>query len=77
MEFRYVFSVNKDLSQKPSPYRSFLLLELVRSAWKEIKSIVIGKFSKYCKDIEYLFLLDLLDNMVPLGLDIHSPGKNE
>src|SRR5436190_9839019 len=72
MEFRYVFSVNKDLSQKPSPYRSFLLLELVRSAWKEIKSIVIGKFSKYCKDIEYLFLLDLLDNMVPLGLDIYS-----
>ena len=30
------------------------------------------KFGKYCKDIEFLFLFELLDNTVPVGLDIYS-----
>ncbi|CAG8674684.1 24330_t:CDS:2, partial [Gigaspora rosea] len=38
-EYQYVFSTSKDLSKTPSPYWIFMLLELVRSAWKEIKPI--------------------------------------
>ncbi|RIB24732.1 hypothetical protein C2G38_2167822 [Gigaspora rosea] len=40
MEYQYVFSTSKALSISPSPYRIFVLLELVRSAWKEIRLIV-------------------------------------
>ncbi|RIB21754.1 hypothetical protein C2G38_2243739 [Gigaspora rosea] len=72
MEYQYVFSTSKALSKTPSPYRTFVLLELARSAWKKIKPIVMGKFDKHCKDIEFLFLFELLDNTVPVGLDIYS-----
>ena len=72
MEYKYIFRTEKELSLTPSPYRTFLLLELVRSAWKNIKSIITDKFGKCCRDIEYLYLFDLLDNTVPVGLDIYS-----
>ncbi|CAG8808686.1 12911_t:CDS:2, partial [Racocetra persica] len=72
MEYKYIFSTNIALSKTPSPYRIFVLLELVRSAWKKIKPIVIDKFRKYYKNIEFLFLFELLDNTVPVGLDIYS-----
>ena len=72
IEYMFIFSTDRELSQNPSPYRTFLLLELVRSAWKEIKPIVMGKFGRHCKDIEYLYLFELLDNTIPVGLDIYS-----
>ncbi|RIB19513.1 hypothetical protein C2G38_2181617 [Gigaspora rosea] len=41
MEYQYVFSTSKALSKSPSPYRIFVLLELIRGAWKGIKPIVL------------------------------------
>ncbi|RIB14848.1 hypothetical protein C2G38_2143860 [Gigaspora rosea] len=72
LKYQYVFSTSKMLSKTPSPYRIFVLLELIRGAWKEIKPIIVGKFDKCCKDTEFLFLFELLDNTVPVGLDIYS-----
>ncbi|RIB16547.1 hypothetical protein C2G38_2189627 [Gigaspora rosea] len=43
MEYQYVFSTSKALSKSPSPYRIFVLLELIRGAWKEINPIVLAK----------------------------------
>ncbi|CAG8662319.1 6429_t:CDS:2, partial [Gigaspora rosea] len=48
----------RDLPQTLSPYRSFLLMDSARNAWKDVKPIVVNKFGKCCKDLEYLFLLD-------------------
>ena len=72
MEYKYIFSTSKNLSQNPSPHRVFLLMDLARNAWKDIKPIIVDKFGKYCKDLEYLFLVDLLDNTIPLEMDIYS-----
>ncbi|RIB21288.1 hypothetical protein C2G38_2177073 [Gigaspora rosea] len=43
LEYQYIFSTSKMLSKTPSPYRIFILLELIRGAWKEIKPIVVAK----------------------------------
>ena len=43
-------------------------MDLARNAWKDVKPMVISKFGKYCRDLEYLFLVDLLDNnTIPFG----------
>ena len=63
LEYEYLFSTSKNLSQNPSPY---LLMDLARNAWEDVKPMVISKFGKYCRDLEYLFLVDLLDNTIPL-----------
>ncbi|RIB28607.1 hypothetical protein C2G38_2157441 [Gigaspora rosea] len=62
----------KKLAKKPKPWRINLLLELLRSAWQEIAKMVEIKFGYECKDAEYITLKDLLDNTVPLVLDIYS-----
>jgi hypothetical protein len=70
--FKSIFGKNKKFAEKPKPWRINLLLELARGGWIEISSEIFKKFGSLCKDIEYLTLIDLLDNLVPAALDIYS-----
>ena len=70
--YKYIFGERKPLAQNPKPWRINLLLEISRSAWQEIFSTVETKFGSLCKDVEYLALKDLLDNVIPLVLDIYT-----
>ena len=69
--YKYIFGDRKPLAQKPKPWRINLLLEIARSAWQEISTTVETKFG-LCKDAEYLALKDLLDNTIPLVLDVYA-----
>ncbi|RIB19637.1 hypothetical protein C2G38_2245041 [Gigaspora rosea] len=60
------------LAQTPKPWHINLLLEISRSAWQEISKAVKEKFGSLYKDAEYLALKDLLDNSIPLVLDIYA-----
>jgi len=52
------------------PYRINVLLEIASAGWNLIRKEVIKKFSN-CKDLEVRYLLDLLDNIIPLVLDFY------
>ena len=70
--YKFIFGERKPLAQKPKLWRIDLLLEISRNAWQEISTVVEAKFRPLCKDVEYLALKDLLDNMLPLVLDIYA-----
>ncbi|RIB23624.1 hypothetical protein C2G38_2170704 [Gigaspora rosea] len=70
--YKYIFGEKKPLAQNPKPWHINLLLEISRSAWQEISTTVEEKFGLLCKDAEYLALKDLLDNSIPLVLDIYA-----
>lgn len=40
--------------------------------WKKISKVILNKFPKNCKDIEYRMMIDLLDNIIPATLDIYA-----
>ena len=70
--YKYIFEKRSPLVQKPKPWRINLLLEISRDAWQEISTNVEKKFGLLCKDAEYLALKDLLDNLIPLVLDVYT-----
>ena len=61
----------KKLAAKPKPWRINLILHITYSAWLLIKTKVIQKFQA-SKDIEYRTFIDLLDNLIPLMLEIYA-----
>ncbi|CAG8714842.1 5943_t:CDS:1, partial [Acaulospora morrowiae] len=67
----YIFGKRKILAEKPKLWHINLILEISCSTWQEISKIVEEKFG-FCKDAEYLMLKDLLDNMIPLVLDVYA-----
>ena len=69
--YKYIFGDRKPLTQKPKLWQINLLLEIARSAWQEVSTTVKTKFG-FCKDAEYLALKDLLDNTIPLILDVYA-----
>jgi hypothetical protein len=70
--FHYVFGSRKVLAKKPKPWRINLLLDLASRGWKKISHVILNKFPKNCKDIEYRMMIDLLDNIIPSTLDIYA-----
>ena len=71
MIYHNLFGENKILAQKPKPTIINLILNLTFYGWKNIRNLVINRF-KNIKDIEYLMMIDLLDNSLPLTLDIYA-----
>ena len=69
--YSFLFGSNAKLAKKPKPWRISLLLEVIYGGWTLIRDMVLPVFSQ-CKDIQYLTLLNLLDNHVPLVLSIYS-----
>ncbi|PKY57661.1 hypothetical protein RhiirA4_478870 [Rhizophagus irregularis] len=71
MLYHNLFGEKKVLAQKPKPRLINLILNLTFYGWKNIRDLVINCF-KNTKDIEYLMMIDLLDNSLPLTLDIYT-----
>ncbi|PKC56615.1 hypothetical protein RhiirA1_473746 [Rhizophagus irregularis] len=59
------------LSQKPKQTTINLILNLTFQGWKKICNVVIKRFGN-SKDAEYRMMRDLLDNSIPLTLDIYA-----
>jgi hypothetical protein len=70
--YKGIFGKNKELGKKPRPWRIDLILHIMHAAWLNIVDIVYSKFSHACKNIEFLYLTDLLGNLVPLVLDVYA-----
>src|SRR6185369_6462405 len=65
-----VYLKKKKLAKRPKPYKINVLLELAASGWSLIRKEVLAKFCN-CKNPEVRYLLDLLDNVIPLVLDFY------
>ena len=71
MLYHDLFENKKILSQKPKQTVISLILHLTYHGWKNIRDIVIKRFNN-SKDAEYQMMIDLLDNSIPLTLDIYT-----
>eukprot|EP00112_Aurelia_sp_Birch-Aquarium-sp1_P025550 Seg855.2 transcript_id=Seg855.2/GoldUCD/mRNA.D3Y31 product="hypothetical protein" protein_id=Seg855.2/GoldUCD/D3Y31 len=69
--YSFLFGSKAKLAKKPKPWRISLLLEVIYGGGLSFV-IWFSLFSSQCKDIQYLTLLNLLDNYVPLVLSIYS-----
>jgi hypothetical protein len=67
---------NSKLPIKPKPWRVSLLLEIVYGGWTLIRYTTMQVFQN-CKDFQYLTLLNLLDNYLPLVLSIYAISFKE
>jgi hypothetical protein len=70
--YRAVYGAHKKLGKKPNPWKLSLILEIARSSWAKVHGTVMEKFGATCKWIEYRYLFDLLDNLVPVSLDVYA-----
>ncbi|CAG8663745.1 812_t:CDS:2, partial [Ambispora gerdemannii] len=68
--FHAVFGHQKVLAKKPKPYKINLLLELASQGWSRMRLITLQKFEQ-SKDPEVRYLINLLDNIIPLVLDFY------
>ena len=71
MLYHDLFGNKKILSQKPKLTVISFILHLTYHGWKNIRDIVIKRFNN-SKDAEYQMMIDLLDNSIPLTLDIYT-----
>ena len=69
--YSFLFGEKAILANKPKPWRQSALIECLYSGWSLIRSEIVSIFS-HCKDVEYVTLLNLLDNYCPLVLSIYS-----
>ena len=71
MLYHDLFGDKKVLSQKPKQTVINLILDLTFNGWKNIRDVIIHRFGN-SKDAEYRMMIDLLDNSIPLTLDIYA-----
>ena len=69
--YHYLFGEKKILSQKPKQTVINLILDITFNGWKKIRNVIIHRFGS-SKDAEYRMIIDLLDNSIPLTLDIYT-----
>lgn len=55
-----------DFPQRPKPFRSSLIITGTLCGWLLIRQKVLEKF-KFCKDVEFLYLVNLLEEVLPLA----------
>ena len=75
--YKNIFGIKKNIGKTPRPWRIDLILHIVRMAWSNIADTVRSKFGYTCKNIEFLYLTDLLDNLIPLVLDVYAIHHRE
>ncbi len=68
--FHKIYGYHKVLAKKPKPYKINLLLELVSQSWSQVRLPILQKF-EWSKDLEARYLINLLDNIIPLVLDFY------
>ena len=61
--YKEVFA--SDFPLKPKPFRTSLIITGTLCGWLLIRHKVLAKF-KFCKDIEFLYLVNLLEEILPL-----------
>src|SRR6266542_523824 len=71
MLYHNLFEDKKILFQKSKQIIINLILHLTYHEWKNIREIIIKRFGNL-KDAEYQMMIDLLDNSIPLTLDIYA-----
>ena len=69
--YSFLFGAKAKLARKPKPWRISLLLEVIYGGWTLVRDSIMPVFTN-CKDIEFLTLINLIDNYVPLVLSIYS-----
>ena len=69
--YSFLFGAKAKLAKKPKPWRLSLLLEVIYGGWTLVRDTILPAFTN-CKDIEFLTLLNLIGNYVPLVLSIYS-----
>jgi hypothetical protein len=69
--YHNLFGDKKVLSKKPKQTVISLILDLTFNGWKKIRNIIKNRFGN-SKDAEYRMMIDLLDNSIPLTLDIYA-----
>jgi len=73
LAYKSIFGKNKRLANKPRPWRINLLLQLMSDAWKNVAPYIEQKFDFSCsRDVEYLTLKSLLDDAIPLVLNVYA-----
>ena len=60
------------LPKKPKPHQIQFLLMVIFFGWQLIRKKILRKF-KFCKDIEFLYILHLVDEVIPLAY-LHYPA---
>ena len=61
--YTFIFGKKAKLAKKPKPWHISLLLEVIYGGWTLIRDIILSMFYK-SKDVQFLTLLNLLDNHV-------------
>ena len=69
--YSLLFGKKAKLAKKPQPWRVSLLLEVLYGGWTLVRESILSVFC-HCKEIEFLTLVNLVDNYVPLVLSIYS-----
>ena len=69
--YAFIFGKKAKLANKPKPWRISLLFEVIYGGWTLIRDIILSMFY-IRKDVQFLTLLNLLDNYIPLVLSIYS-----
>lgn len=71
--FEHLFGKRKHLAEKPKPWRVALVLKLARRSWLTVRGPIIARFDQQTwKNPTYCFLLNILDNWIPLVLDVYD-----
>ncbi|RIB28038.1 hypothetical protein C2G38_2239741 [Gigaspora rosea] len=70
--YKGIFEQKKELGKKPQPWRIDLMLHIMHMAWLNISNLVYSKFGRTCKNIEFLYLTNLLSNLIHLVLEVYE-----
>ena len=71
--YQSVFGKNKPLAaEKCQPWKIALILELCYGGWSLIRESILSVFGDRCKDLQFLTLVNFLDNYLPLVLTIYA-----
>ena len=71
--YQYTFGKNKPLTaEKCLPWKIALVLELCYRGWSLIRENISTVFGNQCKDLQFLTLIDFLENYLPLVLTIYA-----
>ena len=71
--YQSVFGKNKPLAaEKCQPWKIALILELCYGGWSLIRESILSVFGDRCKDLQFLTLINFLENYLPLVLTIFA-----
>ena len=70
--YKSIFVNSKPLADNSFPWRVSLTLELTYGGWSLIRESIMAAFGDKCKDLQFLTLVNFLDNYLPLVLTIYA-----